>query len=837
MEKNERQEANEQLNEMGVTIAGDKGIMSLDDMLMQYSSDETVIRINMLLNLGVSKDKIEETYKSITSNNKISGNTVIDTDNALKNLREVFTIVAIDFSNALNGIVINLTTGKVDSEESLKQAIQAGLDIDTIPFDKRNKKDLENKFNDILKNANELKKGEVELTQKFINDNMSNKDFFEKILGGKVTKEDINNADFLNDDLKKIFEDARKVVENTDPVEVRFYYLRDQIKNDPLRSAEYAQELQKIMEEHPEYKKIPYNEKKDYTQYNESVLKLTLFKNLEVVNKMDSKRIGELNPAFKKSLLLLMASSTVIYADENLIKIMDDVTKKLNLDISMEKILSSDESEKEIKKVGDILEIENLDANKLMYLGYNVQNVIASMTNEMAVGKDFQGKSVMEIISSQSDKILDKVFNGYFEQQNVDMVIENFGKSKEQQYFNNSKLNLSVEEEERFKELYSKNLISSWVTSKDDVLKKMYLGLVNRKEECLEEPNATKYQAEKISWIDKALNDFKEKYPNFDETEYLEDGKLKKNCKDEIKKFETSKFIGDLLSNYVESETTIKTSEDYEKLSQEDKQKFIRDTLVGLSDDKDPAIKKFAMRRLECISSEEKKFINFDDNNNPVINKALIEDEYAKIMMFKKIDYDSIIERVNTRRNNYVRAKLLKAVKMPEECFAKITGDTDEEKIFQIESLKQKNKQLTTKAKEKTSKNFENTDLTKVATNEKKEEILENSNQEHELLENNNQQQGIQIKTGFFSGIFQKFKQAFNRITGKQKLLLEGNASLENSHNSGNQREYAVTQNDSNIQNTPFPKFTVNEKIALNQMRENKERDKGVGQREGGDSR
>lgn len=963
--QDENKKINEQIESTGVAVVGEQGAMSLDDLLTQYSSDEMVIRINMLLNLGVSKDKVEDVYDSITANNKISGNTVIDTQEALKNLKEVFTIVAIDFSNALNGIVIDLTSGKIDAKESYKQAVQAGLEVETIPPEMRKKETLEKRFGDILEGVNVLKN----------EDKIKLDENIDRIVSYRNIR---NNYSFFGQpDLSKLSEGAQNEIKDAqnrlglnsekDLVLFNFKILLASKEKNPIYS---QMEIDKLIEQYPQYKSdfaeiykkgvdleklskdendfskvmlgnlmakykdregdLTEEEKKQFLIGALGVLSINertdFSKELsEILDKMypgldirDTKKISEilgisnnismkelLNEARERFAIANIREATDIQKHKDLIKIKyEDLInngKKDEIEKLKETYPQYEGIFKEVENEEDDERYNNLNMNKKFFVRSKLTNIMAEIddkyqknpknvraivdekrkseflvyalatldgpTDELYLDKiqdtldklypetiniyDYEHffEKAGEVLRKTPEEIQELTINGAYKlvdeelkkletnSKIKDSEVDNFfksssvllGKSVHQAYFENSKIELSEDEEKSFKEMYSDNLINSWISSKNEVLEIMYLGLVNRREECIDEKalaekgeleNLPQSQDAKIRLLEKDIQNFKDKYPNFDDSKYFKDGMLLQDYKDNIKRFENAKFTGDLLKNYIEGETEVKNLEDYEKLPEREKQNYLRYTLAGLSDEGNPVTKKFALRRLECISNKDKSFISFDKNNNPIINKSLIEDEYSKVMSMKKIDYDNIINFTTNMKSSHTRKKMLFAARMSDKAFSKLEGKTVEEKVAEIQDKRLKNKlneKLTLKLGPIQTKNY----TRKVSrTTEKQGNAMESSsrtletngenskdqsaspkdnsqNQENPEITKNNKELTNEdvfskdkkisqleteannldnnVKTGFFSTIIEKVKNAFNRITKKQKLLSEGN--------------------------------------------------------------
>lgn len=791
----EKQKVNEQLEDTGVAVAGEQGAMSLDDILIQYSSDETVIKINMLLNLGVSKDKIEETYKSITSDNKISGNTVIDTDNALKNLSEVFTIVATDFSNALNGIVIDLTTGKIDKEASLKQAIQIGLDVDSIPMDKRNKDDLIKHFKEISKNIDEIKtKEESKITIEYIRANSKDPNLLNNLLNQSVndlTVDKIRNSKILTDEQKNQYEKDFIKLQRINKPRTKMRYLKVQMSEDPFNKEKYLQEMQELVNDYPELESIIHEEIKieqrgevmrEYAEMRRIASELGSFSIMDSLNELPEDEFTKLHPTARAKMCLLGLTRAVTEAGSQEIKVLNGILKKLNFSIDLEKMLQTGEIPQEVSKLFGEKQLSQMDLYAL--LGNIYENEFCS-----AMLEDFLGKEKTELKNfdiNAIQKISDATFDKYFDRENQELKIS---KIEEKNFFYNSKLELEDIERDNITRLYYETASKSWISTKKEAREYRYLIQLTRLEEKFKDSENKEYKRE----VKRFKKTFKDAFPEVEQEKFDEEGKIKAEYKEKLEEFINLKATGDLLENYLGEDQNIRSAEDYEKLPKDKKSKYLQDTLTGLFISDNDVVKKYSLRRLEMISNKEKPFLNIEeideDKNFPMkdsrtfcFEKKLIAEGKTKVI---KVTLNEInLEEIYNELKGGSMLSNVQGIKEMKEDIEKRYRRNVRDKLSQYNEIKDQDMfELDVELP-----NEDSTDIFKRTAHKARAEQIQKIKEQRRLEPKESSKNNLDN----LPAVVNKKSSVFGKIKASVKAFIEGFSSTEDKESNDNPKKNGI---------------------------------------------
>lgn len=212
--------------------------------IINRSSDPIIIRLRKLREFGITDEKIAETYSDLAGN-------IENESTAIETLDAVFKKIAIAISQQPNGIVINLNTGDLNKEASLRQAQRVGiLDSDCYEHLKeKGQKELFKSFREDKSNAvkqNELKEN---FSKAFSGYNFG-KDF-QEYLGKDVNSLKISNN--AKEMLKKVRADLTK----EDPRLMKLYRLEvmlDDAKNTPEYDV-ILKQRDRFLKDNPEYQK------------------------------------------------------------------------------------------------------------------------------------------------------------------------------------------------------------------------------------------------------------------------------------------------------------------------------------------------------------------------------------------------------------------------------------------------------------------------------------------------------------------------------------------------------------------------------------------------------
>lgn len=661
-------------DDSNLVVDENKQIRDIYDIIEEYKSSSktsTVGKINKLTEFGGSIEQVVEKY------NEISGGDVSNIDQALEDLERAYRIIAKSISDAPNGYVIDLETGELNHKESREQAIRYGIDLDEHQIDNKNniedlfiskEKSVDTNSNDLANNA-------------YIND--------------IITYDDIE----LPESIKKESEKAKEEILKDDPIEMKFAIMFDEIQKHPERS---RKELDDFIEQFPEYKEkfadiIANGVNPTKLQlYKYNLLKNSVSSIISRVNKLaENDELDKLDDEARKNILrrvvaLLDGNTSQEFVDE-----MEKCIKTLYPEIS---------SISDFKTVGEILEIPE---EEVLGYGQKFLNYFAKNDVNIAIEANKKRKSVLEQyddskIEADFEKIRDREAENYISQNKEELNIEDIDKTPHQLYFKNSKIPFTRADEKNLRISSAIFKSESWIEEKDKLIEYEYLSLINQKERLqgiLNKSNSTILIQKEFEDTEKELEEFENKNIGFEKDKYFENGMLKQEYKKLIRTYEKSKIKGDIVSNYVEDESKVKTFEDYNNLSQKAKSKYLRDTLFGLTDNK--LNQKIAMRRLEIISRKGKEFITFDDENKPKLNQELFMKECMDYDVISRENSDILYNSDTLARETarFARKKLQSYEELDDSFFEKIEWDAEgtrlekyESRARQIDKIKLKNK-------------------------------------------------------------------------------------------------------------------------------------------------
>lgn len=662
-----------------LVVDENKQIIDIYDIIEQNkgNGESTVDKINMLLDYGagVTIEQIVEKY------NEISGGGVLNEKIALENLEKAYRAIAEIVSKTPNGIIIDPNTGKKDEVKSRQQAAKYGID-GAENYSKKISK-VDKFFEKELKKSEEIT-GVVKDSAIVVNDWLNTKkenSFIDNIISdlGK----DVDNSNFSKS-LKNEIKNTKNEILSKNAIIMKFSILFSESQEFPDRS---KKELNDFMEEFPEYNDDFLQVLKNGVDKNE----IELYQNASIKNSFSS-IMADINSKSKtelmsideetKKLILIRALATVNTATSN--EYLEEVEK------SIKTIFPDIKSIIDFDTMGKIL---GVPPDKVIETALEAAAVLAKEDINVLIKWQKENKSF--------DPIKNKEMGNYFIENGKTVNVDEVTKSPHEIYFKDSKIEFDKSNLSAFRVANAICRTSSWIESKDNLIEYEYFSLLNRRE-VLNDSRATKINIkarEELKSIEESIKKFEEKHTDFNKEKYLKDGRLKSEYKSKIRVFEKAKTRGDILSNYIEDEEKVKSPEDYLKLSVNEKAKFLRDTLYGIPDG--PIMKRFAMRRLEIISSENKSFISFDENNNPHINEELLIQECMKFNVLTKENSD-ILKNPSTfatELSRYTIKKLESYEDLPDKYFVKLDDVSEgtklqklEAQVKQIEQIKLQNR-------------------------------------------------------------------------------------------------------------------------------------------------
>ncbi len=654
--------------------------------VMEYIEKEANIERNpvarkilKLKEFGITDEQIKKEYLK-------HGGSLEDQNAAMANLEKIF-VGLVEYINALpNGIVIDKNTGLKDDDESIEQSIEYGiLSEDTIveSFDKTFKDTLEEiantgqsdneKVSYILENFESI----IISYEEFNNDidNFMNKN-----------KEDTN----LSESLKNVFEDSKDIIEQS-PYETDMHLfeicnlyveLNDAKKN---HSQDYNLILSKIKDfyaKNPDYvgKALPVLNKdgslnkfevNKMNEYSEAYQKIIILEHIDSFNGMNKYELKNMEPN-ERNHMIMCAFAGLKYANdsrENEREIAEESMKMLKglypeLDLN---------NEQELAKF-----FEKISGVKTNFESLNVQDLIEIYSRQLKDATD-------SYIEEDTDSYVGKKIN--FANLDLDSSKRKIFDSAMKNYFVGSKINFTGKDEKQYNMMYQEFTINSWIENKDAAIKLRYMALRDTLKKYKDMP-PNEYISKKINEIEGNISNFEKEF-----------GKLDVESKKDEFSFEMYKqyFVNAGLTKYLTRDVSEwQEGANYEDLDNTHKKGYIRNILVALEhkDNPDFCITKLALRRLELMNSDRKKFITFDENGGYKINEELILQEYNRMSDHTYADFDELTKSARLRKNEYLLTKLEEYTHLNDEDFLRLENKADKKKSMeQIEERRRESNQ------------------------------------------------------------------------------------------------------------------------------------------------
>lgn len=703
-------------------VLDNKGnVKDIYDILEEYKSKSQVVnKIHKLASYGVSIEQVVKKY------NDISDGDVSNIDRTLEDLDQASRIVIQIINDAPNGLIFNEENGELDKKKSREQAIQYGIDLDEYHIDKKVS------VEDLFISKDKQEKSELDIQSKYVEKSIysftSNKNVNDIIIDDNVE---------LPENIKEESKRAKQEVLKDDPIEMKFAMLFDEIQKHPERS---RKELDDCIEQFPEYKEKFAN----IIENGINPIKLELYKyNLlknsfsPIISKVNdlakNDKLDTLDDEARKNILI---RGVVLLNGNTSQEFINEIEKCIK--ILYPEISSIDD----FKTIGEIIEVP---ADEVLKYAEKLLDPLAKNDVNVAIETKKIRESTLE--QHNDKKIKDKEVEVYISQNKENLNVEDIDKTPHQMYFKNSKIPFTESDEKNLRVSSALFKTVAWIEEKDKLTEYEYLSLINQKERLQERlsENSTSIIRKEFEDTEKELKEFEKKNVGFEKDKYFENGMLKPEYKKQIKAYEKAKIKGDILSNYMEDESKIKTFEDYNGLSPKAKSKYLRDTLYGLTDNR--LNQKFAMRRLEIISRKGKEFITFDDENNPKLNEELFMRECIEYDVVSRENSDILYNRDTLARETtrFAREKLQSYEELDDSFFEKIEWDVEgtrlqryESRARQIDKIKLKNKlRISEENLNKMSQQEEKNDKGKIGervlTQEEIDQLIEKMNSDKEI--------------------------------------------------------------------------------------------------------
>lgn len=520
------------------------------------------------------------------------------------------------------------------------------------------------------------------------------------ILKGNAKLEEIDNL-VLDPILKKKILDIDENISSYDPIVMEFLRLESKVNlgNEEMKKNAIL-ERDAFITNHREYADMFFDcldkdgndvaSRKfyEFSTYSKSIIAKNSLLAIGKINSLSEENLNYLvnNESLRKEYLLTFIAALDGTLEDNHKEIFQAIQKlcKTNLKYGIEEY--STDVDKLTELIGEELGIENCDYEKMMQLMFSSADIIVKNESSRRLDDD---KSIdFESLNAALD--VDAVSQIVQNIQSVE-VSSDFERNMEKKYFENSKMEYSEEDARNFEETYYRALSESWIDNKEDAEKYYYTSLLLRLEKYEEKnPNG------QGKTIKNSIRSFENKHPNFKKEDFIENGKVKKEVKIKYEKYENMKHIGDLLGDYVLDETKVEKLEDYQKLSDYDKVKYLKSTLYGLMEKNNgnDAVYKMAVRRMEVISNSRKNFIK-QNGDKYEVNEKMFFKEYDKYTHISKHDtiknFDNLVEIHMRRRMQHVETRLREYCDLPEEKIINIEAKDHKTRAIQIELLRKRN--------------------------------------------------------------------------------------------------------------------------------------------------
>lgn len=419
----------------------------------------------------------------------------------------------------------------------------------------------------------------------------------------------------------------------------------------------------------------------------------------------------------------------------------------------------------------------------------SINETFVAMSGLQRVGKGqilHPIRAIRNMIQNRiKDDIMDELWEEKAEEMDLNDVIEQMDKSVEEKYFDESKLKYTETDKKSMLILYQSSTMACWISEKQDYLDLKYASLLQLKAELEGKESLNKLESQRLDKINDRIKDFIETNKDYDINKIIDpespEGKLLPEMLHKLEKFESNKIKSKLMVTFMNDSADVSDRTGYERLSEQEKKEYLRNTIVGLSYKRtnsryDKMVSKFTERRLEIISSDNDKFIDittWDNGYRAAVDYNRLLEEYNKYSSHKFKSFEELEEYCNANKKIYVAEKLDEYGSLRDEDFVAPEGKTLSERVKFIEGMKY----LMNNREEKSRETEQKLELDNNSQDESKAKLANNSNDsKHHNIEEENAQLDqesselpvpISEKTGFFRRIFNKLKEFFTNENDK----------------------------------------------------------------------
>lgn len=671
-----------------VTSKAKNNIFDFVDFV-ENSTDENAIKLKRLMQYGITEEMLLSTYKDIAGN--------IETEeNVIASLDTIFSRLATYISLQPNGIVIDMETGLIDPEASFAKAVRVGIYSEDAIIDPTEDFIVE-AIKNISKHDEDFTKEKAEEYIFMLNNYDSGH------INKEETKKDMD--EFLNKDVSELsFSETLKqfaqkqkdfIAESKyeeDPYLFEISNLEMEIeiaRGTPAQDFLLAKR-EKFYEEHPKYiGKVPIRKKdgsiniaeaKRMNEYKEAYSVQYILSQIEEFKKISPEEFEKQPEQVKHNIVMGIVAGLKYYKKhaEEFKEIVEECTKIVgtlcpSLDFSDK---SSEESQKKFAEF----------AKKYMGIKGNVEKLNFSNMVHFA---DVQiGSAVVEYIISNPE-----VYKGKKDITEID--INNSAmryRSPFRNYFNDSNIEFSDADEKEFNHLYKMVNINSWIEDKETALKLRYAAMITIKKEYDKYPEDEFLNGKKEK-LEKQIEEFEAEHGKLG----MDGDELSEETKNDLEVYREYMTHSGLIKYFTRDAMRLNEGNGYDSLDNNHKKAYIRNVLACLKFvdmDSDFSFSKLALRRLELMNSDSKKFVTFDKNGDPIINEELILQEYQSMSDYKYKDFEELVQSTTRRKDEYILMKLEEYSQLREEDFLKLEDSNDLDKsILQIEEIRKQSNQ------------------------------------------------------------------------------------------------------------------------------------------------
>lgn len=705
-EKNNKQKVTEKET---MIVDEQKRIIDIETILSEKKDNPIVNNVNNLMRCGseyARMDILKETFER-------KAGTVVNEENALEVLREVFDELVNAVNNHDEFVAVDPKTGTKDiirSEEKAREnfdhaptsrsRIDEILDktIEKVQAEKDKPKHVE--VNTYINENNLRKKTDAidKAMKKLYEDNSEEfKEENEKVNNTNVTSEGVGKKLF------EIYNQAKEEIAKYDEKEMKLFEFQrqlDSVKGTP-KFDDINDEFNDFKKKNPELVskyigengeiKQEFREEsfKNLDAYNENLVKAGVIKQLQYLNGKSNLKPQQVKNIVSNLLIGLRFDET-----------REEVAKQLEELIPGYKYSEDINNPKNREAIENILEIDT----KLFDEGYQILLDISFKRMLESANRT----KILEDNEKITDEELENFMNEVSQDIDVEEEVLNYKESLEERYFRNSKIKFSTSgkddkkiesDADKFRYLYKKTSVLSWLDNKKAALIRRYVCLQYTRQELEKSDLPHKIIEEKLKQVNKEIEKFEKNNPKFDFKTYVDpSGNLRDAKARTAIIFSEFRGISKLTREFIKDEETINSLDDYSKLSDSEKELYLKNTILALnqkdlpgrvkSQDIKSILEKFGQRRLEIISNEAQPLLT--DENGIQVNEEVLLKAYNQVSPIKFKTYKELVEYCGITRLEYTNEKLKLCEELDESSFQSIrTGSLDEDILIKkIEEYK-----------------------------------------------------------------------------------------------------------------------------------------------------